>query len=247
VHFGHIPLPPYIHRESEPNDRITYQTIYANQEGSVAAPTAGLHFTREVLERLENKKTEIIKFLLHVGAGTFRPVVTDELNQHQMHAEKVWITRSSIEKIYQESHKNRIVVGTTTTRLLESLYWQGVKWKKDGCVDCRIDIKQWEPYDNLSNDIIPAEESLHIILKNMYARDLEYISGETSLIIAPGYDYQMPDIMITNFHQPRSTLLLLIAAFLGEKWRYAYDYALENDFRFLSYGDSCLFYKNAAR
>lgn len=241
--FGIIPLPPYIKRESEDTDRETYQTVYAKSEGSVAAPTAGLHFTDGVLAELEKKSISKISFTLHVGAGTFRPVETKALSGHEMHREKVWMPLSSIQSLYNLAGKPKIVVGTTTTRLVESLYWQGVKWSVAEPPDAELDISQWEPYSELAGHRLPLEKSLETVLEVMEKHGIDTLQGSTSLIIAPGYEYAVTDIMITNFHQPRSTLLLLIAAFIGEDWRRAYKYALENGFRFLSYGDSCLFFK----
>jgi S-adenosylmethionine:tRNA ribosyltransferase-isomerase len=224
---------------------MTYQTIYAEKEGSVAAPTAGLHFTDLVMNQLSQKNIDLVRLLLHVGAGTFKPVSSPALSGHSMHSEKVSISREALARIIDNPGKSRIVVGTTSTRLLESLYWLGVKWNQFGCNKCIIDIHQWEPYDQLHNYKLPVKQSLEVIIKEMDRRGKNSLDGETSLIIAPGYEYQIPDILITNFHQPRSTLLLLIAAFIGEGWREAYQYALENQFRFLSYGDSCLFFKQS--
>lgn len=241
--FGIIPLPPYIKREAIESDRKTYQTVYAQNEGSVAAPTAGLHFTERVLDELKKKNISRLSFTLHVGAGTFRPVSTLELREHVMHREKVRIPKSALTELYKNAEKPKIVVGTTTTRLVESIYWQGAKWSKERPKKAELDISQWEPYEALAGSNISLKESIEVVIGELEKRNLDHLSGETSLIIAPGYEYQVPDIMITNFHQPRSTLLLLIAAFIGEDWRKAYQYALDNDFRFLSYGDSCLFFK----
>jgi S-adenosylmethionine:tRNA ribosyltransferase-isomerase len=243
--FGIIPLPPYIKREATDSDRKTYQTVYALNEGSVAAPTAGLHFTENVLDNLRKKNITRLAFTLHVGAGTFRPVNSAELTGHAMHSEKVRIPKIALFELYKNVAKPKIVVGTTTTRLVESIYWQGVKWSSSSPSYPELDISQWEPYEKLSGQRVPLKDSLKIVLNELEKRNLDHLSGETSLIIAPGYEYQVPDIMITNFHQPRSTLLLLIAAFIGEDWRKAYRFALDNDFRFLSYGDSCLFFKKS--
>jgi S-adenosylmethionine:tRNA ribosyltransferase-isomerase len=241
--FGIIPLPPYIKREAREKDRETYQTVYAKNEGSVAAPTAGLHFTERVLEDLKKKNIRRLSFTLHVGAGTFRPVSSNGLKEHKMHREKVRIPKSTLISLYENLAKPKIVVGTTTTRLIESVYWQGVKWSNRKPALPELDISQWEPYEQLAGNQISLKNSLEIVIAELEKHSLENLNGITELIIAPGYSYKVPDIMVTNFHQPRSTLLLLIAAFIGDDWKKAYQFALDNDFRFLSYGDSCLFFK----
>jgi S-adenosylmethionine:tRNA ribosyltransferase-isomerase len=239
-HAGKIPLPPYINRDPVYKDNETYQTIYASQDGSVAAPTAGLHFSEEVLSKLKEKNIDFLKFTLHVGAGTFRPVVSESLAGHEMHAEKVYLSLESLEKLRSSLQKPIIAVGTTTTRLLESLYWHGVKVINCLQAGAEMNISQWDPYDLPVKSTISREESLNAVINECKRSDSEVLGGKTSLLIAPGYRFRYPDILITNFHQPRSTLLLLIAAFIGEDWRKAYQYALEHDFRFLSYGDGCL-------
>jgi len=237
---GKIPLPPYMNRPAEDADAERYQTIYARRDGSVAAPTAGLHFTPEVLQSLEGKNIETTFVTLDVGAGTFKPVKSERMAGHQMHTEKIYVSLETIRKLRQaKAGKKIIAVGTTTTRTLESLYWFGVKLT--GSPDACFEIHQWEPYDYDSKDLPDVDAALQAVENHMIDNDMDLLQGKTQVIIAPGYSYKIIDIMITNFHQPKSTLLLLVAAFYGERWREAYDYALTNDFRFLSYGDSCLF------
>ncbi|MBW6460834.1 MAG: S-adenosylmethionine:tRNA ribosyltransferase-isomerase [Bacteroidales bacterium] len=242
-HAGKIPLPPYIHRQPVSQDEITYQTIYARQHGSVAAPTAGLHFSPEVMTSVTNRKIELLECTLHVGAGTFRPVSASTLAGHEMHAEQVFISMDNLKKLRDSYGKSIILVGTTTVRIMESLYWHGVKLIKEMAIGPEMDIRQWDPYKINDSERISKEESLARVILECEKYQARGVGGHTSLMIAPGYTFRYPDILITNFHQPRSTLLLLIAAFIGEAWRKAYHYALENGFRFLSYGDSCLFFK----
>jgi len=240
---GIIPLPPYMKRRSEDSDKIRYQTVYANAEGSVAAPTAGLHFTNDVIQSLKRKQITIEEVTLHIGAGTFKPVSTDEISDHEMHTEKIVVNRSVIQQVLDKLDEKIIVVGTTTTRTLESLYWHGVKLIVDGSRQEYLDIQQWDPYDPKYNKGISVEDSFERILQLMDQKKISEIHGQTRLMIVPGYQYRIPDIMITNFHMPKSTLLLLVSAFIGDGWKDAYNYAMNNDFRFLSYGDSCLFFK----
>jgi len=241
---GRIPLPPYIQRQPVSQDEITYQTIYASRAGSVAAPTAGLHFTGKVMETLQEKRIEALKLILHVGAGTFRPVVSETLADHQMHAEQVWLNIHALEKLLGSLDKTITAVGTTSTRLLESLYWHGVRVAAKNAPAAKMNVSQWEPYTTPPERRISREAALEAVIEGMKEEDAAVLQGETSLIIAPGYQFRYPDILITNFHQPKSTLLLLIAAFIGKDWENAYRYALDNEFRFLSYGDSCLFFRN---
>jgi S-adenosylmethionine:tRNA ribosyltransferase-isomerase len=238
--FGKIPLPPYITRKPVSQDEITYQTIYARHDGSVAAPTAGLHFTENVMGSLKERNIEILNFILHVGAGTFKPVSADVLADHEMHAEQVCLPVKSLETLHDSLNKPIIAVGTTSTRLLESLYWHGVKVLHGWSDAPMMDVRQWDPYELPANREISREEALEAVISGCKQAGAEIVQGKTSLMIAPGYRFRYPDILITNFHQPRSTLLLLIAAFIGEDWKKAYQYALEHEFRFLSYGDSCL-------
>jgi len=240
---GIIPLPPYMKRNSEDSDKHRYQTIYANSEGSVAAPTAGLHFTNEVLQSLKKKKIAIEKVTLHVGAGTFKPVSVDEIGRHEMHTEKIVVRRSTIQQLLKKLNIQIILVGTTTTRTIESLYWFGVQLIVDGGDPKFIDIRQWDPYNPKYNIGISTKDSLEKVLQLMDQNKIDELNGQTQLMIVPGYQYRIPDVLITNFHMPKSTLLLLVSAFIGDDWENAYDYALNNDFRFLSYGDSCLFFK----
>ncbi|MBU1011708.1 MAG: S-adenosylmethionine:tRNA ribosyltransferase-isomerase [Bacteroidetes bacterium] len=237
---GLVPLPPYLNREAEKEDKERYQTIYAQYNGSVAAPTAGLHFTDEVFEKLKEKNIHSDKVILHVGAGTFKPVSTDSIEAHEMHTEKIIIQKSTIKKLIEKQGEKIIVVGTTTLRTLESLYWFGAKLMINEPPVFRI--LQWDPYQEkyqLENSTI---EVLVKIVEYMDQNDLSELHGETQLMIAPGYQIKIADILITNFHQPKSTLLLLVSAFIGEDWKKAYQYAMDNEFRFLSYGDSCLFF-----
>ena len=243
VASGTIPLPPYMNRKAIDNDKLRYQTIYAGSEGSVAAPTAGLHFTQAVLQKIKAKSIAVEDVTLHVGAGTFKPVSTDDIGQHEMHTEKIFVKKTTIQKIIKKQNQPIIVVGTTTTRTLESLYWFGVKLLVDNDEKKEIDIKQWDPYNPIYDVGISLEQSFNKILDFMGDNGLDVISGQTQLMIIPGYSFRIPDVLITNFHMPKSTLLLLVSAFIGEGWKNVYEYALNHDFRFLSYGDSCLFFK----
>jgi S-adenosylmethionine:tRNA ribosyltransferase-isomerase len=239
-HFGITPLPPYIKREVERSDNERYQTIYAAHDGSVAAPTAGLHFTDHVFKKLAEKN--IIKefVTLHVGAGTFKPVKTETLSDHEMHAEFIEVDQTTITAIINNLERNIIAVGTTSLRTVESLYGLGLKTILFPEIDMEdLTIFQWDAYE-LSSENISAKESLRSLLKWMKENDLTKIITKTQLLIAPSYQFKIVKMLITNFHQPRSTLLLLIAAFVGDDWKKIYDYALQNDLRFLSYGDSCL-------
>lgn len=240
-HAGKVPLPPYIHREATDSDDKRYQSIFARHEGSVAAPTASLHFTDSVIENLRQKNIRSQKITLHVGAGTFKPVSSEVVNDHQMHAEKIMIPRAVIEYLYQNPEQFKTLVGTTTVRSIESIYWQGVKWIETKAASPELDVHQWDPYEIAAADNISVKNSLEKILETLDLFGVDVLRGSTSLMIAPGYRYRFANAIITNFHQPKSTLLLLVAAFIGEKWKEVYRYALDNDFRFLSYGDSCLF------
>ncbi|MBN2747095.1 MAG: S-adenosylmethionine:tRNA ribosyltransferase-isomerase [Bacteroidales bacterium] len=238
-HFGVIPLPPYMNRKAEADDLFRYQTVYANKMGSVAAPTAGLHFTEEVFKKLEEKNISKGFVTLDVGAGTFKPVSSAIIGEHEMHTETVYISLETIQKIKQYINNQKIIaVGTTTTRTLESMFWFANKLRKNPKADFFID--QWAPYDDANMGLSPFE-ALEILENHLISIDKSFLEGKTQLIIAPSYRFKFIDILITNFHQPSSTLLLLVAAFYGEKWKDVYDFALKNNFRFLSYGDSCLF------
>jgi len=235
---GKIPLPPYIEREDVEEDASRYQTIYATHNGSVAAPTAGLHFTDAVMNAIRKKNIEIENVVLHVGAGTFKPVEHDDIHDHSMHNEQIVISRELIEAILINKG-NLTAVGTTSMRSLESLYWYGAMLEQDR--NAVFSVEQWIPYGSLP--VIDVKKALTNILTRMDELNATVLSGDTSLIIVPGYRFRIADILLTNFHMPKSTLLLLVAAFIGSVWKDAYDYALKNDFRFLSYGDSCLFFR----
>lgn len=238
-HFGVIPLPPYLNREAVDSDKQRYQTVYAKHEGSVAAPTAGLHFSDYVFDSLERKGIVKEFVTLHVGAGTFKPVDSATIGEHEMHIEKIEVTKQNIIRLLQYVSKTIIPVGTTSVRTLESVYWFGVKLGIDATIE-QMHISQWEPYE-LVDYALSAEESLHNVLDFMDRNAIDTLYGDTQLMIAPGYKYHLVKGIVTNFHQPKSTLLLLVSALIGDKWKEGYTYALQHDFRFLSYGDSCLF------
>lgn len=236
---GYVPLPPYINREAEKSDKERYQTVYARHNGSVAAPTAGLHFSDKELSEIKDKGIKTDTVILHVGAGTFKPVSTEKIIDHEMHTEHIILNKNTIESILNKDYEKLIAVGTTTVRTIESLYWFGVKIIVDNAEE--FNIKQWEPYQKKYNTGISTEESLKAVLKFMSEKNIDVLSGITQLIIMPGYKFRITNGIVTNFHQPKSTLLLLIAAFIGDDWKKVYNFALNNNFRFLSYGDSCLF------
>lgn len=237
---GVIPLPPYLNRKAEESDSIRYQTVYAHHEGSVAAPTAGLHFSPEVFQSLKAKGIETEYITLHVGAGTFKPVSTDTIGKHEMHVEPVHITADNLRRIIAHQGKPLIAVGTTTVRTLESLYWFGVQLQANPQLE-RMHINQWDPY--ILDTSLSYTDAYANILRWMENQNTDYLDGETQLMIAPGYRYRIINGLVTNFHQPQSTLLLLVSALIGEQWKACYRYALDHEFRFLSYGDSCLFLK----
>ncbi|MFW6224193.1 MAG: S-adenosylmethionine:tRNA ribosyltransferase-isomerase [Bacteroidota bacterium] len=243
--FGKTPLPPYIHRKAEDADKIRYQTVFAKQEGSVAAPTAGLHFTPEVLQKIKDKNIELHYLTLHVGAGTFKPVSAPTMDQHVMHAEQMVIDKQHLSNLYHSADKPIVCVGTTSLRSLESIYWLGVKLQKGYTpLESFFRIEQWEPYEDKNNESLSWNDALKYIIDFMDHKQLTHLRGETSLIILPGYKIHTAHLLVTNFHQPQSTLLLLVAAFYGDNWKKIYNFALENEFRFLSYGDSCLLHRN---
>jgi S-adenosylmethionine:tRNA ribosyltransferase-isomerase len=236
---GVLPIPPYLHRETEASDLKTYQTVYARIRGSVAAPTAGLHFTPEVLADIDRHGIGREEVTLHVGAGTFKPVKSETIEGHEMHTEFISVNRSSIERILsKEGHI--IAVGTTSVRTLESLYYMGVilSGNPDASSEDLV-VKQWMPYDE-ANNRLSVKEALKNILDYLDRRKATKLVTATQIIIAPGYTFKIVNGMITNFHQPKSTLILLISAFVNGNWRPIYDYALSHDFRFLSYGDSSI-------
>ena len=244
IHSGVIPLPPYMTRKAVESDKFRYQTIYARSEGSVAAPTAGLHFTNSVIRKLKEKDISFEELTLHIGAGTFKPVSSSSVEKHEMHTEKIFINKCTIKRVLENTGNNVIVVGTTTMRTIESLYWFGVKLLVDKKPHEYIDIRQWDPYDQKYKKDISVQESLNATLEIMQKKNMDVVSGQTQLMIVPGYEFKIPNILVTNFHIPQSTLLLLVSAFIGYGWKDVYQYALGHDFRFLSYGDSCLFFKN---
>lgn len=240
VHAGILPIPPYLNRETEESDETTYQTVYAKIDGSVAAPTAGLHFTDEVFSNLSEKNISTQEITLHVGAGTFQPVKSEEISGHNMHHEKVIFPKSIIQKFIQNP-ENIIAVGTTSVRSIESLYWLGLQLENNTFNSGFHEVKQWEPYENES--LVTVHKALQNLIDYLEKSNEEELQFSTQIIIVPGYEFKLIRGIITNFHQPQSTLLLLIAAFLGEDWEKVYDYALNNNFRFLSYGDSNLYLK----
>jgi S-adenosylmethionine:tRNA ribosyltransferase-isomerase len=240
---GAIPLPPYIKREASKEDETRYQTVYAKHEGSVAAPTAGLHFSDKVLKEIEAKDIQTTNVTLHVGAGTFKPVSAEKIEDHEMHAEYIDVTAETIQLILASLQKKIVCVGTTSMRTIESLYWLGVIANNNSDIKPEeLFVTQWMPYEADSN-IVAVEESLSALLNWMKKNNLERIITKTSIIIAPGYEFKIVKGLFTNFHQPQSTLLLLVAAFIGEDWKKVYNYALENNFRFLSYGDGSLLWR----
>lgn len=236
--FGELPIPPYLNRETQESDKETYQTVYSKIKGSVAAPTAGLHFTERVLQALRDKGVDLEEVTLHVGAGTFKPVKSEEIEGHEMHTEYISVNRQIIEKLIAHGGK-AIAVGTTSVRTLESLYYIGVTIASHpDAGQEELHVRQWQPYE--THPTMTTVESLQQILDYMKRHELEALHTSTQIIIAPGYTYHIVQKMVTNFHQPQSTLLLLVSAFIKGNWRTIYDYALAHNFRFLSYGDSSL-------
>lgn len=239
--FGIVPLPPYIHRESLESDKTRYQTVYARQEGSVAAPTAGLHFTPALFNSLKSRGINCSYLTLHVGAGTFKPVTTEKIGDHTMHAEPFEVSVDLLEELLTKVNRRFIAVGTTSVRTLESLYFVASRLIQSEIFIEDFVIQQWEPYDNVNSPGITKTEVLKTLISYLKKHGKSTLKGHTQLMIAPGYRFHLVDGMVTNFHQPGSTLLLLIAAFLGDEWKNIYEFALKHQFRFLSYGDSCLF------
>lgn len=236
--MGELPIPPYLNRETQESDKTTYQTVYSKIKGSVAAPTAGLHFTPEVLADLDAHGIQREELTLHVGAGTFKPVKSEEIEGHEMHTEYISVRRDTIQRLIDHEGK-AIAVGTTSVRTLESLYYMGLKLLKNPELsEEELHVNQWEPYEERSE--VRAVDSLEALSRWMDAHQLAVLHSSTQIIIAPGYDYKIVKMLITNFHQPQSTLLLLVSAFVQGDWHRIYDYALSHDFRFLSYGDSSL-------
>jgi S-adenosylmethionine:tRNA ribosyltransferase-isomerase len=251
--MGELPIPPYLNRDTQESDKTTYQTVYSKIKGSVAAPTAGLHFTERVLRDVDAHGIEREELTLHVGAGTFRPVKSETIGEHAMHTEYIAVRRHTIERLIAHGGK-AIAVGTTSVRTLESLYYMGLKVLANPDIrEEQLHVSQWEPYEGESSKFfdlkvkagkargkVQSTEALQALQAWMVRNELTVLHSSTQIIIAPGYDYKIVKMLVTNFHQPQSTLLLLVSAFVKGDWRKIYDYALSHDFRFLSYGDSSL-------
>ena len=236
---GELPIPPYLNRKTQESDKTTYQTVYSKIKGSVAAPTAGLHFTEKVLHEIDACGIDREELTLHVGAGTFKPVKSECIEGHEMHSEYISVRRQTLEKLLQHD-ASAIAVGTTSVRTLESLYYIGLKLESSPDLsEDELHVSQWEPYEQKGASI-PAAQAIQNIVEYLDRYQRSVLNTSTQIIIAPGYEYKIVKVLITNFHQPQSTLLLLVSAFLKGDWRRVYDYALSNDFRFLSYGDSSL-------
>ena len=236
--FGELPIPPYLNRETQESDKETYQTVYSKVKGSVAAPTAGLHFTERVLHALKEKGVDMEEVTLHVGAGTFKPVKSETIEGHEMHTEYICVHRRTIERLIAHNGQ-AIAVGTTSVRTLESLYYMGLRLSRNpGLTEEQLHIGQWEPYDTVAS--LAPVEALRCLLGFLDSHGLSSLHTSTQIMIAPGYDYKIVKMLVTNFHQPQSTLLLLVSAFVNGDWRRIYDYAMAHGFRFLSYGDSSL-------
>ncbi len=237
---GEVPLPPYLNRKAEESDKDRYQTVYSEKEGAVAAPTAGLHFTEEVFKNLRKKGIQEAQVTLHVSAGTFQPIKVDDVTSHPMHSEQIHLQKSTIEKLLNQEGPI-VAVGTTSVRTLESLYWYGVQLLENKGI--AFQVAKLIPYD--TRESLPSKnESLQAVLNQMEAEGKVEIMGETEIFIFPGYQFQMIDGLITNFHQPGTTLMLLIGSLIGDDWKKVYQEALDNDYRFLSYGDSSLLWIN---
>ncbi len=241
---GQTPLPPYLNRAPQEADKKTYQTLFAKKDGSVAAPTAGLHFTEELLEKLKVQNITSHKLTLHVGAGTFRPVSSEKIGGHAMHAEEFFISKKLVFNLLENIDKTIIPVGTTAMRALESIYWLGseISKKRVSLHQKNLEIPQWVPYQNETK--IPTQKCLQNLYEEFVKKDIQKITAKTRLMIVPDYKMKICHGLITNFHQPKSTLLLLVAALLGKDWKKIYDRALLKNYRFLSYGDGCLLLKN---
>ena len=244
--MGELPIPPYLNRETQESDKTTYQTVYSKIKGSVAAPTAGLHFTDKVLKAIDEAGIDREELTLHVGAGTFKPVKSAEIEGHEMHTEFISVRRETIRKLI-DHQASAVAVGTTSVRTLESLYYMGLKvMQNSDLTEEQLHVAQWEPYEEVKSEEVKSEkitsalQALQALGEWMDARRLPVLHSSTQIIIAPGYDYKIVKMLVTNFHQPQSTLLLLVSAFVKGDWHKIYDYALAHDFRFLSYGDSSL-------
>ena len=238
--MGQLPIPPYLNRKTEASDLLRYQTVYSKIKGSVAAPTAGLHFTDQVFSNLQNKGIVLEEVTLHVGAGTFKPVKSEEIGDHDMHTEHFIVDKSTLVNLLDD--KKNIPVGTTSVRTLESLYWLAVKIEKS-LIKNELHVNQWDPYQIESE--ISKNEALNILIQFLEQNQLDFVEASTEIMIVPGYQFRITDSIITNFHQPKSTLLLLISAFIGDDWKQMYQHALDHNYRFLSYGDSSLLMKNS--
>ena len=238
--MGELPIPPYLNRETQESDKTTYQTVYSKIKGSVAAPTAGLHFTERVLKDVDARGIEREEVTLHVGAGTFKPVKSDTIGEHPMHTEYIAVRRHTLERLL--AHNCEVVaVGTTSVRTLESLYYMGLKVVQNPDIrEEELHVNQWEPYEEGRCKMEDVRSVIQALLDWMIRKELTVLHSSTQIIIAPGYTYHIVKMLITNFHQPQSTLLLLVSAFVKGDWHKIYDYALAHDFRFLSYGDSSL-------
>jgi S-adenosylmethionine:tRNA ribosyltransferase-isomerase len=236
--IGELPIPPYLNRKTQESDKTTYQTVYSKIKGSVAAPTAGLHFTSEVLQQIDNCNIDREELTLHVGAGTFKPVKSEQIEGHEMHTEYVSVSRSTLEKLLAHDCQ-AVAVGTTSVRTLESLYYMGLKVMENSQLTSdELHVEQWEPYETTSK--ASPHEAISALLSWLNDNHLSVLNSSTQIIIAPGYEYKIVKMLVTNFHQPQSTLLLLVSAFVHGDWKTIYHYALNHDFRFLSYGDSSL-------
>ncbi|KPK85167.1 MAG: S-adenosylmethionine tRNA ribosyltransferase, partial [Bacteroides sp. SM23_62_1] len=234
---GSTPLPPYLKREPTPDDKYTYQTIYSSIDGSVAAPTAGFHFTDNILDEFRKRKMHTMNLTLHIGAGTFRPVVAEEVSQHPMHSEHIFFTLDNLNQL-SGFQGNILAIGTTSTRTIESIYWLGCKIIRNPEITPEnLTLKQWEDHDLIA---VPKEKSIDAFIDYFEKYRIREIHTSTQLMIIPGYQFRIVNKMLTNFHQPKSTLLLLVSAFIGDDWKRIYRYAMDNEFRFLSYGDSSL-------
>ncbi len=243
LHYaGQMPIPPYLKRPTEESDIQRYQTVYAREEGSVAAPTAGLHFTKKVFDSLSEKNIHPVYVTLHVGAGTFKPVKAEVMAEHEMHSEFIDVRSTTLETILASLGKPMIAVGTTSLRTMESIFWLGVKLiLHPETTPEFLELKQWEPYQ-LADTSVSAKEALQAVLQWLKKKKSDRLICKTSLLVVPGYQLKLADALITNFHQPESTLMLLVATVMGKDWRKVYNYALENEFRFLSYGDGSLLF-----
>lgn len=243
---GKVPLPPYLNREATAADEATYQSIFAKEEGSVAAPTASLHFTPEVMSAIADKGIETLSVTLHVGAGTFKPVKSATMEAHEMHAEWLEVSKAQLSSLAEHlrAQKPVVAVGTTSCRTLESLYWIGLQLLNGVSVENgAIAVSQWLPYASVF-EIVPAAESINAIIDHLDILQSDKLVVKTQIIIAPGYDFKIVNGLITNFHQPESTLLLLVSALIGKDWKTVYDHALSSNYRFLSYGDSSLLWRS---